>query len=58
MAEDALFVPSFKAEYGYKNKYCAFDMVHACETLLEAPVSLMHASETLLEASISLVYWC
>ena len=38
LSEEQLLVPSFKAQYGYKNRYCAADMVYSCESLLEAPV--------------------
>ncbi len=37
--ENELFLPSFHAQYGYKNKFCAADVVRACEALLESVVS-------------------
>ena len=38
LAENDLFIPSFKAEHGFKHKYCAFDMVFATECMLEKAV--------------------
>ncbi|XP_071949522.1 cell division control protein 45 homolog [Antedon mediterranea] len=33
---DQITVPSFYAQFGYKNKFCAFDAVHAASALLES----------------------
>ncbi|ELT95314.1 hypothetical protein CAPTEDRAFT_224008 [Capitella teleta] len=34
--EHDLFLPSFLASYGYKNRFCASDVVRVCATLLES----------------------
>ena len=39
--DNELFLPSFHAQYGYKNKFCASDVVFACEALLESVVGLL-----------------
>ena len=38
MSEQDLFLPSFHAQYGYKNKVCAADVIASCEAYLEALV--------------------
>jgi len=38
LSELELFLPSFHAQYGYRNKLCAADVVQACEALLESMV--------------------
>lgn len=37
--EQDLFLPSFHAQYGYRNKVCAMDVVYAAESTLESIVS-------------------
>ena len=39
LSEADMFLPSFHAMYGYKNKFCAQDIVHAAEAVLEGIVS-------------------
>lgn len=34
-----MIVPSFSAQYGYKNKLCAMDVTLSCASILEAIVS-------------------
>jgi len=38
LSELELFLPSFHAQYGYRNKLCAADVVRACEALLDSMV--------------------
>jgi len=40
LSELELFLPSFHAQYGYRNKLCAADVVRACEALLESMVAI------------------
>ena len=39
--EQDLFLPSFHAQYGYKNRYCATDIVYICEAALQSVVSII-----------------
>jgi len=42
LSELELFLPSFHAQYGYRNKLCAADVVRACEALLDSMVCVLH----------------
>ena len=34
-----MFLPSFHAQYGFRHKYCAVDLLHSCNAVLEAVTS-------------------
>ena len=48
--EADLFLPSFNAQYGYKNKVCASDIVYACEAVLETVEKNLSSSDNFLRA--------
>ncbi|XP_077995544.1 cell division control protein 45 homolog [Glandiceps talaboti] len=51
---DDIFLPSFQAQYGYKNKFCAADVVHAVGAILESVEKDKTAEQKFLQAFDSL----
>ncbi|XP_070572365.1 cell division control protein 45 homolog [Ptychodera flava] len=51
---DDIFLPSFQAQYGYKNKFCAADVVHAVGAILESVDKDKTAEQKFLRAYDSL----
>ncbi|XP_064620177.1 cell division control protein 45 homolog [Lineus longissimus] len=50
LSPSEIFIPSFLAQYGYRNKLCAMDVAYACAALLESVEKSKKQSDCFLDA--------